>query len=306
MKIDITSDEQWRQLRAKHVGGSEIAALFGCSPYMTAFTLHHRKAGNATDNWAGNSRTDWGKRLEPAIAEGVAADMRWQLRKSREYHSHDRVKGLGATVDYDVVDHADGPGIVEIKFVAEYATWKTDWSDARAPAAFELQLQHSMLAAECAWGAIAVFIGQAAALKIYERKANPKVMGEIERRVEAFWQSIEEGKAPDVTGTPDEWETLREIYPKIDTNKPAITIPDSRVSDVCQQFIYAHAQQYSSERALKEAKTKLLAELGDAPLAYVPGHIIRQRPHGKGRVISVDEADTGVQHTALTENVDLA
>jgi predicted phage-related endonuclease len=34
------------KFRAEHVGASEVAALFDCSPYLTCFELWHRKAGN--------------------------------------------------------------------------------------------------------------------------------------------------------------------------------------------------------------------------------------------------------------------
>jgi predicted phage-related endonuclease len=34
------------KFRASHVGASEAAALFDCSPYLTRFELWHRKAGN--------------------------------------------------------------------------------------------------------------------------------------------------------------------------------------------------------------------------------------------------------------------
>lgn len=305
MKTPIDSEEHWHSLRAKNVGGSDIASLFDVSPYKTRFTLWHEKAGNVTEDNAGNSRTDWGKRLEPAIAEGVAEEMRWVLRKSRDYHTHDRVKGMGCTNDYDVIDHADGPGICEIKFVAEYATWKNDWSDKRAPAGIEIQLQHQLACTECSWGVIAVFIGQAAALKIYERKANPKVIGEIERRVEEFWQSIADGKAPDVSGTPDEWEALKSLYPKIEQSK-SITIGDSRLSDIAQMWIYAKAQNYSSGKTLDECKVRMLGALGDASMAYLPGFILKQRPHGRGRVVEAIEHDTGVAHTVLTTEIELA
>lgn len=305
MKIPITDDAQWHGLRAKHVGGSDIASLFDVSPYKTKFTLFHEKAGNVTEDNEGNSRTDWGKRLEPAIAEGVAEEMRWVLRKSRDYHTHDRIKGMGCTNDYDVIDHADGPGIVEIKFVAEYATWKSDWTDKRAPAGIEIQLQHQLATTGCSWGMIAVFIGQAATLKMYERKADPRVIGEIEKRVEAFWADIAAAKAPDVTGTPDEWEALKELYPKIEPQK-SITIGDSRLSDIASMWVYSKAQRYSGEKMEAECKVKMLAALGDASTAFIPGFILKQRPHGKGRVVEAIEHDTGVQHTVLTEHVELA
>lgn len=301
----ITDDAQWRALRAKHIGGSEIGTLFDVSPYVTKFTLWHMKAGKIAEPDFGNDRTEWGKRLEPAIAAGLAEDMRWTLKKNREYCSHDRVPGMGCTVDYDVIDHADGPGIVEIKFVAEYATWKANWSDTRGPAYMELQLQHQLACHGRAWGSLAVFIGQTATLVHYERKRNEKVIGEIERRVGAFWDSVRADVAPDPVGTQDEWAALRELHPVI-KQRTTIEIPDSRVSDVCQMFLYGHAQRRSGEDIEKANKVLLLHALGEADCAMVPKFIIRQRPHGKGRVITVTEEETGIQHTALTPDIDLA
>ncbi len=300
--IPIDSDEQWRALRARHVGSSEVAALFDQSPYQTLFTLWHVKAGRVPERDFANDRTEWGRRLEPAIAEGVSADMRWALERSRVYHSKGR---LGSTVDYDVVDHVDGPGVVEIKFVAEHATWKNDWSETRAPAHFELQLQHQLACTGRPWGAIAVFVGQTASLKIYPRRPNPKVIEEIERRVAAFWQSIADRKSPPVVGHAEEWSMLREIYPTIEPDK-TITIADETLSEVAHMFLYGSSQRRSGEDMESKSKIRLLAELGDAACAILPGCIVRQRPHGKGRMITVVEAETGVQHRALTDTVELA
>ena len=56
------------RFRAAHVGASEYAALFDCSPYVTAFELFHRKAGNIdSPDLSDNERVEWGVRLEPAI-----------------------------------------------------------------------------------------------------------------------------------------------------------------------------------------------------------------------------------------------
>lgn len=305
MITPIENDAHWRALRAKHVGGSDIGALFGHSPYTTIFTLWHEKAGMVAERDFGNDRTEWGKRLEPAIAEGVAADMRWKLRKSREYHSNDACPGMGCTVDYDVVDHVDGPGIVEVKFVAEYATWKADWSDKRAPVQFELQLQHQLACTGRTWGAIALFIGQTATLRIYERKADPRVVTEIHRRITAFWKSIADKQPPPVVGTPDEWQVLREIYPEIERGK-TVRIEDERVSEVAQMFLYGQATRKSGDDIESKAKVQLFAALGDADCALVPHYVIRQRPHGKGRVITVAEQETGVPHTAPSEFAELA
>lgn len=293
--VVIENDEHWHRLRAKHVGGSEVAALFDRSPYQTRFTLWHTKAGTVAPRDIANDRTEWGKRLEAGIAEGVSADMRWNLRKAREYHTSDSVSGMGCTIDYDVTDHADGPGIVEIKFVAEYVTWKTDWTEKRGPPCFELQLQHQLACTGCPWGALAVFIGQTATLHIYERKLDPRVVAEIGARVTAFWASIAAGQSPEAFGTAQEWDLLQELYPEIDAKK-SVTVPDERLSETAQMFAWASGQRRSGERTEAECKVKLLDAMGDAQAMILPHYIVRQRPHGKGRVITVHEAETGVAH----------
>ncbi len=305
--IPIMGDEHWHSLRAKHIGGSEVGALFDASHWTTMFSLYHRKAGNAPEREFINDRAEWGKRLEPAIAEGVAADMRWNMVRSKEYHSRDDIRGMGATLDYDIIDHSAGPGIAEIKFVAEYRTWKEDWTDARGPVPYELQLQHQLACCPLAtWGVLICFIGQTATPVIYERKPQPKVIAEIERRVTNFWTSIDKKEAPDPAGTSEEWAMLRELYPAIERDK-VITIADSRLSDVASLYDYGQAQQRGGKQTFDTNKVKLLAALGDADLMIIPGWHVRQRPHGKGRVVTVEERDTGIAHDPMfTTPVELA
>src|SRR6185437_11795560 len=65
--LPINSDAEWRQHRKRHVGGSEVAALFGEHPHLTKFELWHRKAGSLPDpDLSDNERVFWGQTLEPA------------------------------------------------------------------------------------------------------------------------------------------------------------------------------------------------------------------------------------------------
>lgn len=304
--VPIRNDSHWHELRSQHVGGSEVAALFGQSNWMTAWRLWQIKAGKvATPGWL-NERAEWGKRLEPGIAHGIAEDMRWTIRKAPHYLVHDSVPGMGATLDYEIVDHADGPGIVEIKFVAAYATWKEEWTETRGPAGYELQLQHQLACSPAAtWGVLACFIGQTATAVMYERKPNPKVIGEIERRVATFWDSIIAGRAPDPIGTVEEWAAMNELWPAPDRDK-VVTIPDERLSETAQLYAYGQAQRRSGEKIEVAEKVKLRSALGDAKLARLPGYYVEQRKAGSGVMIVVREGDTGVAHDPkLTEPVDL-
>lgn len=278
---EITSDEMWREVRARHIGSSEVGALFDASPYFTRFALWHAKAGNATLPPADNQRVEWGRLLEPAIAEGIARQMRWSLVKSRVYHSSDTVKGMGCTVDYDVVDHTDGPGIVEVKNV-DWLEWKKSWTDSAAPRHIELQLQHQLACTARPWGAIGALVG-GNDLKIYERQPKPRIIAEIERKVSAFWQSVERGQAPDAFGQESELDTLAQLFPLPEEGKQ-LEIADPTLAQAAADYLWAKAQERLGKTMATRAKVRLLAAAKDAELMLLPGFLARRSVTSSGAV----------------------
>ncbi len=68
----IRDDAHWHRLRSEHVGGSEVAALFGEHAQLTKFELWHQKNGTLPTSFEETKRMTWGKRLEATIAAGVA------------------------------------------------------------------------------------------------------------------------------------------------------------------------------------------------------------------------------------------
>ncbi|HEY6115450.1 MAG TPA: YqaJ viral recombinase family protein [Candidatus Dormibacteraeota bacterium] len=65
--------EPWHAARANGIGGSEIAAVLGLSPYESRFSLWHRKKGHIgpVDE---SEEMYWGKEHEPAICRRFAKD----------------------------------------------------------------------------------------------------------------------------------------------------------------------------------------------------------------------------------------
>ena len=59
---------QWQAARARGIGGSEIAAVLGLSPWESRFSLWHRKMGLAAPV-AQNDVMYWGNRLEGVIRD---------------------------------------------------------------------------------------------------------------------------------------------------------------------------------------------------------------------------------------------
>lgn len=62
------SRANWLETRARNINSSEVAALFGLSPYMTPLELYAVKTGQIEDSFRDNDRAAAGRFLEAGIA----------------------------------------------------------------------------------------------------------------------------------------------------------------------------------------------------------------------------------------------
>lgn len=196
--IPFTSREAWLEHRAKDITSTDVAALFGLSPYLTEFELWHRKAGKLTVEIAENERMRWGTRLESAIAEGVAEDHGLQVEPLKCYMRVPSLK-MGSSFDFKILPKEDKPaGILEIKNVDSWV-FKKSWQDLGdnliAPPHIELQVQHQLEVSGEDWAIIGVLVG-GNTTKIAYRKRDLDIGLEIRRRVALFWKSVDENKPP--------------------------------------------------------------------------------------------------------------
>lgn len=204
--VNVLDEQHWHQLRAKNIGASEVAALFGASPYTTKFTLYHQKAGKLASPSFDSERMKWGTLLEPVIAQGIAEQQEWTIRKVRRYLMHPTVSGMGASLDYEILNHPDGVGCLEIKNVSIEAfkrSWlKNEDGSYDAPLHIELQLQHQLAVTGREWGAIGFLVGGNEAHVVTRKRHEPTIQ-KIETAVAEFWKSIEKGEAPHVEDAGD-------------------------------------------------------------------------------------------------------
>jgi putative phage-type endonuclease len=194
--IPFTDRATWLAERSKDVTSTEVSALFGLSPYSTEFELWHAKKNGIVAPFVENNRVRWGNRLEPVIAQGIAEDHGWTIRKKDEY-VRDTVTRMGASFDYEVKD-VDNVGVLEIKNV-DWKVFKDQWSQdgesVEAPPHIEMQVQHQLDVADIDWAAIGVLVGGNEPRVIF-RKRDRGVGTAIRQRVAIFWDSVERGVPP--------------------------------------------------------------------------------------------------------------
>lgn len=195
--IPIRSREQWLAERTQDVTSTEVAALYGLSPYITEFELWHRKRDRVVEDSEPDERVRWGIRLQDAIAAGVAEDRGWKIQRLDVY-MRDPVDRLGSSFDFEAIDPDLGKGIAEIKNVdrAEfYDKWLDKPEGLEAPQHIELQAQVQIEVADVPWCAIVALVGGNDA-RVTVRMRDREIGQHIRQRVRAFWKSIADGTPP--------------------------------------------------------------------------------------------------------------
>lgn len=261
----MLTDQEWHALRARNVGGSEIAALFELQPedtpnYMVRrFALWHIKVGKAPPPTMTNARPAWGLRLETAIAEAAAEQYGWQISKG-EYVTDATTPGLGCTLDFVITGDPDedGPGALEVKNV-DWLIHKRSWTGDEPPFHVLLQLQHQLAATGYSWGAVAALVG-GNELRVWRYRARPKLIAEIRRRVTEFWQSIDAGKPPLPDGSESASDVLAALYPETIDDALDMTM-NNEWAEAAHDLFNAAAARKAANLAYDTAKNRVVALL---------------------------------------------
>jgi predicted phage-related endonuclease len=266
----IKSEQHWHELRAKTVGSSEIAALFDASQYLTKFELWHRKKGNLSGDFEDDERKFWGRKLEPAIAAGIAEQRGWKLIKPEGYYPHPTVASMGCTPDFFIEDPARGLGVMEVKNV-DYIQFRRSWTGSEPPLAYILQLQDQLACTALQWGCIAALVaGNDPEAFVYDRHV--QAIARIEQAVISFWKSIADNVEPPVVS--DDYEIVRELYPN--AARPEVDLmADNQLPELCANALMAQEQRMAAEKREKQIKAEIINRLKDAEAARCSGFFIR-------------------------------
>ena len=301
-RITINPENQsaWLALRPFDVTSTESAALFGLSPYATAFELWHRKHDKTVVEFDATERMEWGTDLQDAIALSLARRYGVLVRKATEYGRITESR-MGASFDFEITGVADklpddmllasmfaehGPGLLEIKNV-DRMIFKDQWqandaNEMEAPGHIEIQVQHQLHVKDRAWAAIGVLVGGNTG-RILVRRRDLEVGASLEARIAAFWQSVDDGIEPSPM-FPGDAAFVTKLYGYAEPNK----VFDGRGNPELVELAQAYRAAADTEKLAKEdkdvAKAKLLQAIGDAERAYLDGYTISAAMVGPAHV----------------------
>lgn len=191
--IEVRDIAHWHELRAEHIGGSDVAAVLGVSPYKSKWQLYMEKAGKLpAEDLSGNTAVQAGTYLEDGIARWASDKWGLSLTKVHAYHTVDDVPGMGASLDYATPD-----GIpVEIKWSARGHGWIYQQDQIiEAPEGYILQVQHQIECVGASHGWLVALIDNEPRRMMIPR--HDGIITAIREAIAQFWGDIRDGIEPD-------------------------------------------------------------------------------------------------------------
>lgn len=268
-------EAHWHALRAQDLTSTDIAALFGLSPYKTAFELWHEKRAGEVVRIAENDRMKWGRRLEATVAEGIAEDKGWAVVPMKDYGRITDLR-IGSSFDFRIIAPPNEPdAILEIKTVDALAFrngWTVEPDYIEAPAHIELQVQHQMLVSGLRRAYIGVLVG-GNDIRIIEREADDLVHSGIIAKAAEFWASVEAGLPP-LPVYPQDAAAVIARSQYAEPGKLYDARGDAEIAALIAEYHSLGATIKAMEDDRASAKARILDRIGAAEKVLVDGYTV--------------------------------
>ena len=259
------SEEDWLGYRRQGIGGSDVAAIMGVSPFATLRDLYNDKCGNpdviqTEDNWVAK---EVGHRLEDLVAKIFAYKTGYKVFAVRKLFRHPIHSFMQANVDF-FVELPDGSiAILECK-TTNYNS-KEKWNDGAVPVNYEWQCRHYMAVMNLSCAYIACLYGNNENEFVYRRIDRDEVIEADMIEMEAhFWNEYVLGRIePPYTESGDlVLESIRRHYGELDPTVDAVILPTSMAVKL-EQYLDLAAQKSLLSQQIKELDEQM-------KIAYAP------------------------------------
>lgn len=260
--------EAWLDQRRKGVGGSDVAAIMGLSPYRGAYDVWAEKSGliEAPDI-SDKPAVMWGNILEPVIGGHYAG-----LHPDREVRRVNAVcrsvnrPWAQASLDYEVKDPEMGWGVLEIKTAGQRSEGK--WDDG-VPLFYQTQVAHYLSVTGRPFADVAVLIG-GQDYREYRIMRDEDDIRAVESAVDEFWQRVQAGDEPPVDGSPGEAEALFKRHQTDDGEMLEVGDLPRELAD----YVYYKELMDRAKNNVDKAGNALKQLIGDSKGISCPDYIV--------------------------------
>lgn len=212
--MENNSNDIWHQLRGENIGGSEVAALFGESSYLTYYELWNIKNGFLEPkNLDDVERVQAGNFMEAGAINWYNHVYKTKFYQPLVYIKHATVKGMACTPD--ALDAENDRIMAQVKNV-DSLIFKNKWEAKdgqiiKAPLEILLQCQHEMECADKEENHLIVIVGGNRLFRLI-CKRDKEIGLLIKESVVKFWE-LKQPPEPDFERDGETILTLRNKLP---------------------------------------------------------------------------------------------
>lgn len=248
------------------IGSSDVGAILGMDPYKDGLAVLGSKIGGLEPDDDAGDKAEFGTRMEPVLRGWLADEIKADITEPREAFKHRTHKFLAANIDAMIDTTARGQPIAELKVSGLSDGWGEPGTD-QVPDRVLAQVVHQMACSDAPYAyVVRCAAGYTWTPMLYRIERDESVIDALVSRLAAWWQdhvidrkpidpaTITMASARRIIRTP-----MKEVQWGLDQAELIVKWQDQR------------AARLACEKAEEAALAKVLATLGDAEAAVLPG-----------------------------------
>ena len=257
---------EWHKSR-RGIGGSDVSSVMDKNPWKSAYTLFMEKSGKAWQDLPASMPMKMGTAFEPVIRQ-LFAEANSDFLTIHETGTWASIEQPRSVANVDgIIEWADGSlGVLEIKFSRTY------WDS--LPEHYNLQVQHYLSVFGLKQAIVVAVAG--GDWKEFEVVRDDSLIGEMKRRVEAFYGFLDTDTAPDYDGSESTYETVRQLSEGLQEG-------DIELGSLWANLLQAKSESEHWEAQFKAHKSAVLAYMNGTKYGLFQGDkvIALQARNGK-------------------------
>lgn len=208
--------EEWLKVRKLGLGGSDMAAVLGLSPWRSPIDVWLDKTSDAVEEKESEPMY-WGNVLEEVVAQEFAKRSGYKVRNNNFTLQSEEYPYLLANIDREIVGLDAG---LECKTANAFKA--NEWDGDNVPDAYYIQCQHYMaVTGKSSWWIACLVGGNTFYYK--EIKRNEEVIAAIIDTGAAFWELVKNKTMPAPDDTKQCENALKKLYQK--SNGQSVELP---------------------------------------------------------------------------------
>lgn len=278
-------EEAWLKARTRGIGGSDVGAICGVSPFTSARQIYLNKTGQFQDslqpNDAAKERMHFGHMLEPIVADEYAQRTGNKIVSVNATLVHKDYPWALANVDRLIVDDDGRPiGILECKTTSEYMN--DEWESGDILMSYIYQLNWYLWILGLEKGAFACLVG-GNKFYYYDVFRNDELLeNTIIPAAKSFWyDNVLALKEPELQATDTEFANNK--YSTVVKNSE-ITLTDDETNELARTVFDCKTKIKELEKIMAEAQNRIKDRLQDNEIGYTQDYTIKWSPRSQKRV----------------------